>query len=597
MLRHGALLGAILFICSTAQAADSPPVFKDGNWRLGYNFAIIGEQPVFILKVETKDGKASATKLASAPNAPFDLDSFELKGDVATIKLKIGQRALTFTGKLQQDGKSFRGEFGDDKLLSRGMLTATDATEIPANFATTLPKAPASYTDALKVNNAVMLIRNKIRQAKDVDEKAKLQKELTEAQEKADKEGPAAWKAVVDAEKNSPYAVQAAQTLIQSAIKSKADAKDVAKWISLVENDAASYSPRLAETAVLGAVETLATNKAYAEIALPSFEKIYSKMSDKSPLASQSKMLKTAAKVYKAVEKADALKTVNEKLNAVEGALDKEYLATVPPFKVAKKEGRKQGEGRAVLMELFTGAQCPPCVAADVAFDALSKAYDHNDVILLQYHMHIPGPDPMTNNDTVARFGYYGEKNSGQVRGTPTTLFNGKIAAGGGGGMENSKAKFEQYAAEIAKSQSEKSDVAITGNVSRNGDSLTIVANTEGVKDAKNLKLKVVLTEDNIKYVGGNGLRFHHHVVRHFVGGVAGSEVKEGKATKSLSLDLKTVQSEVAKYADNYAKTQSITFADNSPEMSKSGLKIVVFVQNEENGEVLNSIQLDVPAK
>ena len=56
---------------------------------------------------------------------------------------------------------------------------------------------------------------------------------------------------------------------------------------------------------------------------------------------------------------------------------------------------------KVAVLELFTGAQCPPCVAADVAFDALEKSYKHTDLILLQYHMHIPGPDPLTNPDTM----------------------------------------------------------------------------------------------------------------------------------------------------------------------------------------------------
>ena len=236
-------------------------------------------------------------------------------------------------------------------------------------------------------------------------------------------------------------------------------------------------------------------------------------------------------------------------------------------------------------------------MAADVAFDALSKAYDHNDVILLQYHMHIPGPDPLTNDATVARFGFYGEKNPGQVRGTPTTLFNGKIAAGGGGGMDNSQGKFKDYVKAITAGQGEKSDVASTGSVSRNGDSLTVNVTADGVKDAKGLKLKVVLTEDSIHYVGGNALRFHHHVVRHFAGGVAGSELKDGKTAKTLSINLAEVQAELTKYQDTYAKTQNISYADTAPAMDKSGLKVVAFVQNDETGEILNAIQLDVAAK
>ena len=44
--------------------------------------------------------------------------------------------------------------------------------------------------------------------------------------------------------------------------------------------------------------------------------------------------------------------------------------------------GRKGKSDRVVLVELFTGAQCPPCVTADLAFDALDKTYKPDDVVL-----------------------------------------------------------------------------------------------------------------------------------------------------------------------------------------------------------------------
>ena len=102
-----------------------------------------------------------------------------------------------------------------------------------------------------------------------------------------------------------------------------------------------------------------------------------------------------------------------------------------PPFKPAPYAGRKNPQAnQVVLMELFTGAQCPPCVAADVAFDALLQTYKPTDFIGLQYHLHIPGPDPLTNNDSVERQQVLRD----EVQGTPSTFFNGRSEAGGGGG-------------------------------------------------------------------------------------------------------------------------------------------------------------------
>jgi len=38
--------------------------------------------------------------------------------------------------------------------------------------------------------------------------------------------------------------------------------------------------------------------------------------------------------------------------------------------------------------------QCPPCVAADLAFEGLGKTYKTSEVVLLQYHLHIPRRTP-----------------------------------------------------------------------------------------------------------------------------------------------------------------------------------------------------------
>src|SRR5205823_410571 len=95
--------------------------------------------------------------------------------------------------------------------------------------------------------------------------------------------------------------------------------------------------------------------------------------------------------------------------------------------------------------ELFTGTECPPCVASDLAFDGLHKAFQPTEAILLQYHEHIPGPDPLTNEATQARMKYYGEAFAGQVRGTPSILFGGTPAAGGGGPLEAAQDKYDQY--------------------------------------------------------------------------------------------------------------------------------------------------------
>ena len=51
------------------------------------------------------------------------------------------------------------------------------------------------------------------------------------------------------------------------------------------------------------------------------------------------------------------------------------------------------------------------------------------DVICLQYHCHIPAPDPLTSPDAEDRLGYYQD----QINGAPTVFIAGKVGPPGGG--------------------------------------------------------------------------------------------------------------------------------------------------------------------
>ena len=102
----------------------------------------------------------------------------------------------------------------------------------------------------------------------------------------------------------------------------------------------------------------------------------------------------------------------------------KEGMKDFEPGKFVKTSNT----GKVVVAELFTGAECPPCVAADMALDKLSEYYPKDDAVILEYHVHIPGPDPMTNPDSFAKYKWYGGN-----FGTPTIFFDGVENIVGGG--------------------------------------------------------------------------------------------------------------------------------------------------------------------
>ena len=194
--------------------------------------------------------------------------------------------------------------------------------------------------------------------------------------------------------------MQAAQQLLSGAGKAGAAEADVAAWVKVLEEDAAPYGPKIAAQTKTTVVNLLVNQEKYGKLAMPyALEAVNAKGLDKKGKYAALKLLQRAQ--TQAGLTGDAQGTMTQ-LTALDAELDKEYLETVPPFKPTKYAGRTdKSANKVAVMELFTGAQCPPCVAADVGFDALIKSYKPTEAIFLQYHEHIPGPDPLTNADTV----------------------------------------------------------------------------------------------------------------------------------------------------------------------------------------------------
>src|SRR5262249_6968030 len=216
----------------------------------------------------------------------------------------------------------------------------------------------------------------------------------------------------------------------------------------------------------------------------------------------------------------------------------KENLKNLP-FTPEKFAGRPAKNNRVVLVELFTGAQCPPCVAADMAFDGLEQTYKPSEVVLLQYHLHIPGPDALTNPDTLARQKHYG----GQVRGTPSIFFNGKPAAGGGGFREHAEGKYKDYLKVISPLLEETARAKIQAEAVRKGDKVTITASASDVeKPGEKVKLRLALVEEWVRYVGSNGLTYHSNVVRALPGGAEGVALAKGEGKQTATVDLEQLR-------------------------------------------------------
>jgi hypothetical protein len=376
-----------------------------------------------------------------------------------------------------------------------------------------------------------------------------------------------------------PQALNSAMTLLGEAAAKKVKPEEVRRWAERAYKAAEAYGPRQQREVALDIADTLTAQEGYGETALAFARRAERALGPKEAGGTQTRVLRAlAAALKKAGKDAEA--------REVEGRLAKLQALTVTPY-----AGRKGKGDRVALVELFTGAQCPPCVAADLAFDALQKTYKPADVVLLQYHEHIPGPDPLTNPDSEARLKYYGM----DVRGTPTALFNGRPEAPGGGSREDAREKYQEYREVLdALLEGPAAKVKLTATAVRKGSKVEVGAEASAAEDlGERVRLRLALVEDRVGYTGTNKVAEHHNVVRDFPGGTAGVALKGKGGKHAATVDLDELRKKLTKYLDDFAK-ENDAFPGKVPAIELKKLRLVAFVQNDQTKEVLQAVQVDV---
>lgn len=531
-----------------------------GRWKLVV-FAN-SDTEMLILDSTATDGKLAAKFVAGMPNFAPEI---KLTRDGQRVSLLMSQekQADTFEGTFAKQGPREGQVLGALKFRERtypARLEHTEAGQVGRPMP--LPEMQA-YSAALRQS----------------DPKVRIEKLRA---------------AVKDA--HGPVAALMYNGILQNAVGAELSAEEVRQVVDDLLAVGKDYGAPIVAEYQNQALKALQGKKPYAELTLTLAQEADKSLGAKASLQQQAAVLSVLASSAHLLNKADLAAATDARLAKIETALDEEYHSKVPPFKPEAFAGRAQpDQDRVVLMELFTGAQCPPCVAADVAFDALIKSYQPKELVTLQYHLHVPGPDPLTNADAEVRSKYYA------VRGTPTTLFNGVVAAGGGGGMANAEAKFGQYREVIDGKLADQKQAKIDLRVTRSGANLVVVAVAQASKPAEKeaddkakepqLRLRLVLTEELIRYVGGNQLRFHHHVVRGFPGGVEGKELVADECTANETIDLNQVRKTLEDYVANYPRG----FPHPLPSIDLKDLSVVAFVQNDADKSVLHAVSVSVP--
>jgi hypothetical protein len=551
-----ALLLALLLLAPAAalHAAESP--FAD-TWKMTILFPG-SDLSLFLVKIAEKEGKLQGEVLSTGIERFKDskVESVQLTGNGA-LQTAIQGGGLSFAfaaypAKGEDRPKKVLGSVSFQGQRFFAAMERSDLKELDPKTAN-VPSGEAN--------------------------------ELGKAMQKTGKERQTALQEFLDKNAGSPaLAYLASQELLSDLAKSDAAEADVRGLADKMVKLAAAYGPEMQSQATLEVARRLAGFEKTAPVAVD-YARQAEKMLDKSATAEeQLAVLKTLSTALTKSKKEAEAKELVPRLAKLEEELDKEYLNNAIPFKPEPFGGRNGKSSRVVVVELFTGAQCPPCVAADVAFDAVLASYKPTDLVLLQYHLHIPGPDALTNKDTEARADFYG------VQATPTLFIDGKEGPPLGGPKAGGKRSYDTLTRALTMPLESDARAKLQVQAERKDDAITIHAEVSDLdKPGEDIRLRLVLVEDMARYVGRNGQRFHHHVVRALPGGTDGLPLKESASKQDVKVDLK----ELNKTLNDYL-TEHKFDADARP-LELKHLKVVALVQNNKTKEILQAAQVDVP--
>jgi hypothetical protein len=375
--------------------------------------------------------------------------------------------------------------------------------------------------------------------------------------------------------------VGAAVLLIQQAEALKAKPEEVRNWAARAVKAAAVYGPRFQRDVTVGIATSLSGQKGYEPVALQ-YARQAERMLDASERpALQKSVLEALADALTKAGRADEAKEVQARLKKLD-------------FKIKPKAfaGRKAKSDRAVLVELITSAELPQAVAAGLAFDALGQTFKPSEVVLVQYDVNTrTAADPLSSLASEDRAtGYYAQA----LQAIPTVLIAGAPGPDSEGDASAAPDKYEEYRGLIEPLLESPAKVKLKVTAQRKGPKVNVKVNVSDLEvggDA--VRLRVLLVEPQVAYVGANKLTPQRHVVRAFVGKPEGEKVEKGKPLeKSETVDVDALRKELKAYLDKVAERRPFASKERPLELKK--LAVIAFVQNDETGQVLQAAQVDV---
>ncbi|VTR98794.1 Hypothetical conserved protein OS=uncultured planctomycete GN=HGMM_F48A06C21 PE=4 SV=1 [Gemmata massiliana] len=539
MLRTVCALTVLFVAAGLGRSADPAP--PSGNWKLTVPIDR-GEETIMLIKLAEKDGKWTGEYLGASDELKVKptVTAVTVTGDTVQFALGfMGRELLSFDGALSKDKKKLNGSLS----VVGGRLQLT--TMYPTKLA--------------KLDDPFAVAREALTQSED-----------------------------------GPEMFGAAFAVLAQAGEKKLPADEVRGVIERLNKTAGTFGPRWERDMTLRTVDLLAAQPTLSELAVAQAKRAERLLTDEDTTGTRIVVLESLVRTLTKAGKADDAKPYQTQLTKLELRDFADYAKTNPPFKAEAFAGRKAKTDKTAVVEVFTGAECPPCVGVDLAFDGLLKAYKPSDVILLQYHFHVPRPDPLTSPDGMDRVEYYSDK----IQGAPTLFISGKLGVGSGGSAADSEKFYKQFRTTLdellEKPTGVKLSLAISKGEKGSFSAKATVADLEAPGDK--VMLRFVLAEERVRYTGGNGLRYHHMVVRAMPGGTKGVALTKKTHEQTVTIDPDAVKSALTKYLDDFTKAEG-PFPRTDRPLALRNLKLVALVQNDATKEILHAVQVDLEAK
>jgi len=523
---------ALLLLAPVLSAAETPA----GNWKLKLPTQD-RKSVVFLLSFAEAEGKWTGEFLGTNAQIKAEpkIATIKIDGDHLSFDLAMGQGVtLSFDGVIAKGGKKITG------TLANGATTPI-LTE---------------------------LFPSKLKKADDPFELAREDFEQLES---------------------GVELFEAGFAVIGSAAEKKLTAEDARGIADKVTKAATQYGPRWERIVALRLANEFAGQAGFADVALAQARRAERSLADDEPVNAQLEVLETLVRVLTKSGKADDAKKYSVPIMKLAAKDVADYAKETLKFEMPEYKGRTAKSDRVVLLEMFTATEAEQSVAAAIAFDGLLKTFKPNEVALVSYHFPFEAGEPLGTPEGEERFKLYQEG----IRSIPGVFLNGKPLQVPAVGAQGAKAVYNGLRKLIEETLEKPATAKLAVTVTKDDKGFTAKANvTDLEKPGEKMFLRFLLVEERVRYVGGNGVRFHQNVVRAMPGGAKGTALTMKAQEVSAAFAPDDLRAKLTKYLDDFAKKADFPKSDRPLDLKN--LKVIALIQDDATGEVLTAAQVDV---